>query len=150
MTDEYEQNKWRKRPVEITAQRMAEPFEVETMEGTMRGKAGDWLITGVQGEQYPCADAIFRQTYEPAGAAECRSVLDDSFAAVRARMGAEIFGDPGLLATYQANVAMLLHDRYGVTDFDQRNEAAVDVLRLIFLDAKPTDCGSVGGKDGEG
>lgn len=64
--DEYEQNRWRKRPVEITARRMREPFEVETMEGVMRGKAGDWLITGVRGEQYPCDDEIFRATYEVA------------------------------------------------------------------------------------
>jgi hypothetical protein len=26
---------------------------------------GDWIIRGVQGEFYPCKDAIFRATYEP-------------------------------------------------------------------------------------
>ena len=26
---------------------------------------GDWIITGVQGEKYPCKDDIFRLTYEP-------------------------------------------------------------------------------------
>jgi len=39
---------------------------VRTPEGTMRAKVGDWLIRGVAGEVYPCADAVFRKTYEPA------------------------------------------------------------------------------------
>ena len=64
MTDEYQPNKWRKLPVVITAQRMADAFTTQTMEGELTGKPGDWLLTGVQGEQYPCDDAIFRKTYE--------------------------------------------------------------------------------------
>lgn len=68
--DEYEPNEWRKRPVVITAQRMREAFTVETMENRggalLHGKPGDWLITGVKGEQYPCDDEVFRQTYEAA------------------------------------------------------------------------------------
>ena len=39
-------------------------FYVQTREGPLRIRAGDWLITGVQGEQYPCKDEIFRETYE--------------------------------------------------------------------------------------
>ena len=31
---------------------------------------GDWIITGVQGEMYPCKDEIFRLTYEPVVARE--------------------------------------------------------------------------------
>lgn len=57
--------KFRKRPVEVEAVRHTCSFEVATLEGTMVGEAGDWLITGVEGEQYPCKDKIFRQTYEP-------------------------------------------------------------------------------------
>lgn len=55
---------YRKRPVVVQAARMDEDFEVETMEGTMRGNAGDWLIQGVRGEYYPCSDEVFRATYE--------------------------------------------------------------------------------------
>ena len=40
--------------------------------------------------------------------------------------------DDGLVEGYVANVAMLLHDRYGITDCDQRNRAAEDILQLIF------------------
>lgn len=39
---------------------------VATLEGTMTGKMGDWLIIGVNGEYYPCKDEIFQKTYEPA------------------------------------------------------------------------------------
>jgi hypothetical protein len=40
--------------------------EIQTLEGTMRGDAGDWIIRGVQGELYPCKPDIFDATYEPA------------------------------------------------------------------------------------
>ena len=35
-----------------------------TLEGTMTGKLGDWLIRGVKGELYPCKPDIFHATYE--------------------------------------------------------------------------------------
>lgn len=38
---------------------------IETLEGTMRVCPGDWVITGVAGEHYPCKHEIFKQTYEP-------------------------------------------------------------------------------------
>lgn len=38
---------------------------VETLEGVMWVSPGDWIITGVRGEQYPCKPDIFAQTYEP-------------------------------------------------------------------------------------
>ncbi len=39
---------------------------IDTLEGTMRGDVGDWIIKGVQGEFYPCKPDIFEATYEPA------------------------------------------------------------------------------------
>jgi hypothetical protein len=39
-------------------------IEIHTLEGTMTALVGDWIIRGVQGEHYPCKDAIFHQTYE--------------------------------------------------------------------------------------
>jgi hypothetical protein len=38
---------------------------VETKEGVMRACPGDWIITGVKGEVYPCKPDIFAATYEP-------------------------------------------------------------------------------------
>jgi len=41
---------------------------IQTLEGFMRLDPGDWLITGVKGERYPCKPDIFAATYEPVGA----------------------------------------------------------------------------------
>ncbi len=38
---------------------------IKTLEGTMRADIGDWIITGVMGERYPCKPDIFAMTYEP-------------------------------------------------------------------------------------
>lgn len=40
--------------------------EIKTLEGTMRGDAGDYIIRGVNGEIYPCKPDIFNKTYEVA------------------------------------------------------------------------------------
>jgi hypothetical protein len=37
---------------------------IHTLEGVMEVKPGDWVITGVQGEKYPCKPEIFKLTYE--------------------------------------------------------------------------------------
>ena len=56
---------FRRKPVVVVAERLAEPVVVETLEGNIQANAGDWLIRGVRGELYPCKDDIFRHTYEP-------------------------------------------------------------------------------------
>lgn len=38
---------------------------IDTLEGRMEAKPGDWIIRGVQGELYPCKPDIFEATYEP-------------------------------------------------------------------------------------
>lgn len=55
---------FRKKPVVIEAIQITREMTVKTLEGTMKGNPGDWLITGVQGEQYFCRDDIFKETYE--------------------------------------------------------------------------------------
>lgn len=40
--------------------------EIKTLEGTMRGEIGDWIIRGVKGEFYSCKPDIFALTYENA------------------------------------------------------------------------------------
>lgn len=37
---------------------------IETLEGIMTVSHGDWIITGVKGENYACKPDIFEQTYE--------------------------------------------------------------------------------------
>ena len=38
---------------------------IDTREGGHIVCPGDWIITGVAGEVYPCKPAIFEATYEP-------------------------------------------------------------------------------------
>lgn len=41
------------------------PFaKIATLEGSMRGDGGDWIIRGVKGELYPCKQDIFEATYD--------------------------------------------------------------------------------------
>ena len=42
---------------------------VETLEGGHHVCPGDWIITGVKGEHYPCKPDVFVMTYEPVGSA---------------------------------------------------------------------------------
>ena len=79
--------KYRKKPVEVEARKFVKGHyssiaewcggtvirgvnnfvawvEVPTIEGTMRGEVGDYIIKGVQGEFYPCKPDIFEATYE--------------------------------------------------------------------------------------
>jgi hypothetical protein len=39
--------------------------QIDTLEGVMTASEGDWIITGVNGEKYPCKPDIFEKTYEP-------------------------------------------------------------------------------------
>lgn len=73
--------KFRKKPVVIEAEQFfasAKPipecltqsfatgkFHIHTLEGAMEVSDGDWIITGVKGEKYPCKPDIFEATYEP-------------------------------------------------------------------------------------
>lgn len=55
---------FRKRPVVIEAYQTKEVLTIETMEGPLHASPGDWIITGVHGEKYPCKPDIFEKTYE--------------------------------------------------------------------------------------
>ena len=39
---------------------------IDTLEGRLRVEPGDWVITGVAGENDPCKPEIFEQLYSPA------------------------------------------------------------------------------------
>lgn len=73
--------KFRKKPVVIDAEQYLDgkpvagmvkdayrpdQFYVSTLEGLLHVSPGDWIITGVKGERYPCKPDIFAATYEPA------------------------------------------------------------------------------------
>ncbi len=72
--------KFRKKPVVVEAEQfwpgtepwpdgvkgcVGYPFWVDTLEGDHHiVLPGDWIITGVKGEKYPCKPDIFETTYE--------------------------------------------------------------------------------------
>jgi hypothetical protein len=57
-------------PVEgVTERASGDPISevvgvIRTLEGDMTALPGDWIITGVKGEKYPCKPDIFEATYE--------------------------------------------------------------------------------------
>ncbi|HEU4856033.1 MAG TPA: hypothetical protein VFS86_01890 [Rhodanobacteraceae bacterium] len=77
-------DRYRKKPVEIEAVQFVAGIDpdidgvryyphavvggeccyVNTPEGKMRAKPGDWIIRGVKGELYPCSAEVFAITYE--------------------------------------------------------------------------------------
>lgn len=56
--------KYRKKPVIIEAYQTDKMMYIETLEGFQIADPGDYIITGVNGEQYPCKPDIFDKTYE--------------------------------------------------------------------------------------
>lgn len=55
--------KFQKKPVVIEAYQTDVELTIDTLEGKMLAFPGDWIITGVNGEQYPCKPDIFEKTY---------------------------------------------------------------------------------------
>ena len=54
-----------KLPIPIQAYQTDKEFDIETLEGTMHASVGDYIITGINGEKYPCKPDIFEKTYIP-------------------------------------------------------------------------------------
>lgn len=57
--------KFQKKPVIIEAYQTDVEITIDTLEGRMTASPGDWIITGIHGEQYPCKPDIFEKTYTP-------------------------------------------------------------------------------------
>lgn len=59
-------HKVQKKPLIIHAVQINFPegFTVDTLEGTMTGKPGDYLMFGIDGEKYICDRDIFERTYD--------------------------------------------------------------------------------------
>ncbi len=56
--------KFQKKPVIVEAYQTDVEITIKTLEGNMLASPGDWIITGVNGEQYPCKPDIFEKTYQ--------------------------------------------------------------------------------------
>lgn len=66
MTETPVKKRFRKRAIVVEAYQHhgPKPLYVDTLEGRMRADPGDWIITGINGETYPCKPEIFEQVYE--------------------------------------------------------------------------------------
>lgn len=51
------------KPMPISGLYLMPPY-IETLEGRMFFCEGDYIITGIEGEIYPCKASIFEATYE--------------------------------------------------------------------------------------
>lgn len=50
--------KFQKKPVTVDAYQTQKDLYIHTLEGIMHASPGDWIITGINGEQYPCKPDI--------------------------------------------------------------------------------------------
>jgi len=57
--------RFRKKPIIVEAYQTQKEQIIHTLEGDMKASPGDWIITGIRGEVYPCKPDIFEETYEP-------------------------------------------------------------------------------------
>lgn len=82
---------------------------IDTKEGGHIVCPGDWIITGVQGEHYPCKPDIFAATYNPLGKqseVNFHLLCDDARAALNDIHG-RIFTDEIRVPHLAASLAML-------------------------------------------
>lgn len=72
-----------KKPISIEAFQTKVDMTIHTLEGDMKANVGDYIITGVQGEQYPCKKEIFEKTYVPVNLSS-KITLDNLHVAIAA------------------------------------------------------------------
>jgi len=57
--------KYRKKPVVVEAYQTYKEIMIHTLEGDMKASIGNYIVTGIDGEKYPCKPDIFEKTYTP-------------------------------------------------------------------------------------
>ncbi len=62
--------KFTKRPVQLKAVQTHEAMTVNTLEGPVKAEPGDWIMTGVKGENWPVKPDYFATAYDPVPGAE--------------------------------------------------------------------------------
>lgn len=80
--------KFVRKPVIVEAKQMKQSFTVQTEYGKRQGNAGDWLVTGVNGEPFVFTHQAFTSQYDPVDNNDLGST-DDYLSRIH-----QIFGDP--------------------------------------------------------
>jgi len=57
--------KYRKKPIVVEAERTDKTVVIHTLEGDMTASPGDYILTGINGDKYPCKPDTFERIYEP-------------------------------------------------------------------------------------
>lgn len=57
--------KYRKKPIVVGAERTDKTVVIHAREGDMTASPGDYIITGINGDKYPCKPDTFEKIYEP-------------------------------------------------------------------------------------
>ncbi len=66
----------RKRPLPVAVEFATADGVLDTLEGPVRYRAGDALLTGVAGERWPVGRARFEATYEPEATCEPEAICE--------------------------------------------------------------------------
>lgn len=62
--EEVDGMRWCRKSAIASSKQINEDFRVDTLEGNYKqGKAGDYLMRGIENELYICDKAIFEKTY---------------------------------------------------------------------------------------
>ena len=56
--------KYVKKPIEVEAEQIKEQKTINTLEGPVTASPTDWVVTGVNGEQYPMPNQTFIDLYD--------------------------------------------------------------------------------------
>lgn len=117
--------KYRKKPIVIEAYQTDKVMYIETLEGTCKADIGDYIITGVKGEQYPCKPDIFEQTYEPADLKGSKSTRLNGWISVKDRLP-EDYKDVLAYDSEHKEIVIALYDsEYEEWDYGDWYEGAI-------------------------
>ncbi|MBQ8796147.1 MAG: hypothetical protein IJZ54_06960 [Clostridia bacterium] len=111
--------KYRKKPVVIEAYQTDKEIVIHTLEGDMKANVGDFIITGVNGEQYACKPDIFCKTYEPV-----RNTEFDRIKGMSVKEMAELYVD------------FITQQKCVLSELERTSATVIDVVRRdLFLQA---------------
>lgn len=68
-----------KKPVIVQAYKTDRKMIIHTLEGNMIADPGDYIVTGIKGEKYPCKPDIFHKTYDLLEQGQAQSSPQDRF-----------------------------------------------------------------------
>ena len=104
--------------------------EINTLEGVMVGKKGDWIIKGVKGEIYPCKPDIFASTYDIASTPAIADGADPDMPAAQIRLH---FGE------LTNNEIRLVRAAIRFANSQRADGVGVDTLALsrFYIDMEP-------------